>query len=221
MEIFTSKTVRINGNDIEIQLPNECPHCSNIMIPELIRTSDLYKNTDDDFVFAILVRCIYCKKFYALSYEYYGYSGYLIPYTYTKHIAYDLPEEIEKISSTFKEIYQQSQVAEAYNLNHIAGIGYRKSLEFLIKDFLITINKQDSDKISKMPLGQAIQLINNPKLSVLSKAATWIGNDETHYIRKFEDKDISDMKKYIRALAHNLSSEFIAYEAQSFIRENW
>lgn len=59
----------------------------------------------------------------------------------------------------------------------------------------------------------------------LAKAATWIGNDETHYTRKYEDKDISDMKKYIRALSNYLSSEYLVSEylvseSSLFINEN-
>lgn len=222
MEKYSLKTVTVREQDIQIKLPNTCPHCNQIMTPDVIRTSTFYKNTDDKAVFALLVRCVHCKEFYALSYILLDahFNNSLIPYTYTKNVEYDIPKEIELFSPVFKEIYQQSQLAEVYNFTHIAGIGYRKSLEFLIKDFLITVNQEDSDKISKLPLGQAIQLLNNSKLLTLSKAATWIGNDETHYVKKYEDKDISDMKKYIRALSHHLSSEFIANEAQSFISEN-
>ena len=31
----------------------------------------------------------------------------------------------------------------------------------------------------------------------MAKGAVWIGNDETHYVRKWIDKDISDMKRLI------------------------
>ena len=36
----------------------------------------------------------------------------------------------------FLTIYNQSLSAEDNNLDQIAGIGYRKALEFLIKDYL-------------------------------------------------------------------------------------
>ena len=43
--------------------------------------------------------------------------------------------EISELSENFVEIYGQSQVAENQGLNKICGVGYRKALEFLIKDF--------------------------------------------------------------------------------------
>ena len=44
-------------------------------------------------------------------------------------------ENIKKLSSNFCEIFNQAYVAELMKLNEIAGIGYRKALEFLIKDY--------------------------------------------------------------------------------------
>lgn len=41
------------------------------------------------------------------------------------------------------------------NLNEIARIGYRKALEFLIKDYCIDKNKEE-EKIKKEPLSQVI-----------------------------------------------------------------
>jgi hypothetical protein len=32
----------------------------------------------------------------------------------------------------------------------------------------------------------------------VAKRAAWLGNDETHYIRKWEDKDLDDLKKLIK-----------------------
>ena len=31
-----------------------------------------------------------------------------------------------------------------------------------------------------------------------AKRATWLGNDETHYVRRWEDKDITDLKNLVR-----------------------
>ena len=68
-----------------------------------------------------------------------------------------------------------------------------------------------------MPLSQAIDKFNNPKIIALAKASTWLGNDETHYLKKYADKDVNDMKKFIQALAYFISSELEADEAHEFI----
>lgn len=137
-------------------------------------------------------------------------------YNCQKQIVVDVPEELNKISTEFMEIYRQSLLAEANNLNLIAGIGFRKSIEFLIKDYLIKYCNEPKNTITTLLLGRCIEKIESPKIKALAKAATWIGNDETHYERRYEDKDISDMKRFIKALSHFLASEVTVIEAIEF-----
>lgn len=115
------------------------------------------------------------------------------------------------------EIYTQALSAEYYNLTEISGIALRKSIEFLIKDYLINFKKEDPTSIKSIMLGQAIKRIENLTVQNLAKATTWIGNDETHYERRYEDKDVNDMKRFIRALVHFISFELIASEAEDFV----
>ena len=102
--------------------------------------------------------------------------------------------------------------------NELIGIGFRKSLEFLIKDYLINVKHEDVSVITKMSLGSIFNKINDPTIKPLVTAITWIGNDETHYIRKYEDKTIDDMLKFIYALIHYISIELISSDAYSFVK---
>ncbi|KKK63091.1 hypothetical protein LCGC14_2997790, partial [marine sediment metagenome] len=54
----------------------------------------------------------------------------------------DIPANIKEVSKSFCEIYKQASYAESYGLNEICGVGYRKSLEFLVKDYLISKSKE-------------------------------------------------------------------------------
>lgn len=102
------------------------------------------------------------------------------------------------------------------NLDQIAGIGYRKSLEFLAKDFAIKYNPDDEDKIKNMPLSNCIKTyIDDPRIKNLAEKSIWLGNDETHYVRKHEDRDISDMKQFIDALVYFISMILITEDAES------
>ena len=47
-------------------------------------------------------------------------------------------DEIKSISPSLIEIYNQAAVAEGYGLKQVAGMGFRKALEFLIKDISFT-----------------------------------------------------------------------------------
>ena len=57
-------------------------------------------------------------------------------------------------------------------------MGYRKALEFLVKDYAIFLNQEDEDKIKNASLSSCINnYIDNIKIRHLSLASTWLGND--------------------------------------------
>lgn len=103
--------------------------------------------------------------------------------------------EIDEVSISFKEIYCQASVAESLNLSEIAGLGYRKALEFLVKDYCIHRDADQEEKIKKENLGSTIEnRIEDPNIKQCAKRAVWLGNDEAHYVRRWEDRDINDLK---------------------------
>lgn len=110
----------------------------------------------------------------------------------------NIPKEVTSISPLFPEIYSQSQAAESFDLDQIAGVGYRKALEFLIKDYCIATNPESKEQIRSIQLGNCIErFVNNPQIKICAQRATWIGNDETHYVRRWLDKDITNLKELI------------------------
>jgi hypothetical protein len=111
----------------------------------------------------------------------------------------DLAEEITRLSPNFAEIYGQAAAAEHYKLNQIAGVGYRKALEFLIKDYCITRHPDKAEKIKDAWLTNCIKTyVDDANTKLCAERAVWLGNDETHYVRRWEDKDIGDLKTLIR-----------------------
>lgn len=124
---------------------------------------------------------------------------------------------ISTVSPRFKSIYMQSLQAKLDGKDELVGIGYRKGIEFLIKDYLIYKEHEKSDKIPNMHLGDCINLIDSERIKTLARASIWLGNDETHYVRKHTDKDIQDLEKFINALVYYLTYELTVDEATSFI----
>ncbi|EHJ07516.1 DUF4145 domain-containing protein [Staphylococcus simiae] len=133
---------------------------------------------------------------------------------------FEYPSEIDKISKEFKNIIIQSSNAEGLKFDHLAGIGYRKAIEFLVKDYLIKCKNEDETKISTQQLGQCISKIDDARINNLARAASWIGNDETHYVRKHVDKDVQDLKKFLHALTALVSLEISVHEANEFINKD-
>lgn len=170
----------------------------------------------------LLFRCSRsaCKKYFAVEYIFTSISKLcsIAKYSYRPPIKVKLPENIEKVSPVFVEIYSQATVAESEALNQIAGVGYRKAAEFLIKDYTISKNKDDEEKIKAIMLGQVIaEYLNDfPKIQALAKSVAWIGNDETHYVRRHDDKDIQDLKKFILSAAQFIAADYDADEALAF-----
>jgi hypothetical protein len=95
-------------------------------------------------------------------------------------------------------------------LTEICGIGYRKALEFLIKDYLISNLPDEEEHIKKKLLGKCINdYVENPNIKEMAKRAVWLGNDETHYIRRWENKDINDLKILIDITVHWIEMEVL------------
>jgi hypothetical protein len=132
------------------------------------------------------------------------------------------PDEIQTISPTFCSIFNEAQKAEALGLLLISGPGYRKSLEFLIKDYLTSLQSEEASKkeIADKPLMAVIKkYITDKRMLQTAERATWLGNDETHYVRKWEDKDLQDMKKLMRLTIFWIQSEHLTNEAVASMPE--
>lgn len=208
---------------VKFEYPEYCPHCGKNISPEKIYVSDSEDSySSEDARFVVTFRCSRsaCKKYFAVEYIFTSPSKLcsIAKYSYRPPIKVKLPENIEKVSPVFVEIYSQATVAESEALNQIAGVGYRKAAEFLIKDYTISKNKDDEEKIKAIMLGQVIaEYLNDfPKIQALAKSVAWIGNDETHYIRRHDDKDIQDLKKFILSAAQFIAADYDADEALAF-----
>ena len=224
MEKYVSIT---NNERICYETVNKCPICNSSIAP--VEKSKFF-NSDSKMYF-FMFECPACNKGFITHYNYtnerkikndISYNMLKLVNSYPKvPELHQFDENIKKLSSNFCEIFNQAYVAEQMNLNEIAGIGYRKALEFLIKDYCIDKNKEQEEKIKKEPLSQVItNYILSDKIKNLAKASIWIGNDETHYVRKYEDKDIKDLKRFISATVAYITYELIADSAQEFVNNS-
>ena len=121
--------------------------------------------------------------------------------------------KISEISPSFVDIYNEAFFAEQKKLLQICGVGYRKALEFLIKDYLIRLMPEKEQEIKEKFLGNCInELLGDTNIKVAATRAVWLGNDETHYTRKWVDKDLSDLKTLIDISAHWIEMDLLTKE---------
>lgn len=221
MKTDVSIKFRDVSRKITVDIPSTCPHCGIPNSPEVFSGWSRDNLNESHVQIGFLAKCTFeeCEKYYALSYNYIGNRWNLIDYSYSPAIHVELPENIEKVSPNFVEIYSQATIAESSKLDQIAGVGYRKSLEFLIKDYAIKYNQDKESEIKTMFLFPCIQeyLGDFKRLQALATAATWIGNDETHYERRHTNHDIQSMKKFIRSASQYIAAEYDADDAIEFI----
>ena len=93
----------------------------------------------------------------------------------------------------------------------MTGIGLRKALEFLVKDFAVAEHPMDRETILKKPLATCIRdYIGDANVREIATRAAWLGNDETHYLRKWEDRDVSDLKVLIRLTVNGIDNILLA-----------
>jgi hypothetical protein len=113
---------------------------------------------------------------------------------------------IDEISAQFSRIYNQAMLAESNGLDQVCGCGYRRALEFLVKDYLIHLSAEKEEEIKNLWLGQAIQRIDDENIRTCAERAAWLGNDETHYVRVWEGKDIEHLKDLIGLVVNWIES---------------
>lgn len=200
--------------------PDNCPLCHYAITPSHIE-DEWYTDNSGSRHLAILYICPHCfRPFVAHFIDNNPLGAVMSP-----HLDYCGPslfspqvfeDDILALSPQFATIYNQALEAENRGLDEVAGIGYRKALEFLVKDYCKHKHPGKDDEIERLPPGRCISdLIAQSSINILASRAVWIGNDETHYTRKLEGRDISDMKTFIHALVHYIGMELTVEDAAS------
>jgi hypothetical protein len=124
-----------------------------------------------------------------------------------------MPDFVRRISQNYGDMFTECLKAEASGLKQLAGVGYRKALEFLIKDYLISRRPQDRDAIENRPLASCIEAyVTDGNVRDVAKRAIWLANDETHYQRSWQDKDLRDLKAVLELVLRWIETEYLTEE---------
>jgi hypothetical protein len=208
--------------------PDRCPLCHHALDPKIPGSVAILRNGDPDTmgtILEIVYQCtrrtcsgIFIGRFTktALAGRVHG-TFQLRKTAPTNFVEPDVANEIREVSPEFVTIFSQASAAAASELNQIAGCGYRRALEFLIKDYCISKDESAREAIQKELLGTTIKnRVSDPNVKQCAKRATWLGNDETHYVKKWEDKDITDLKTLIELTMNWIRSSVLT---ERYLRE--
>lgn len=202
-----------------------CPHCGKSMSPRIhagVSESD-YGGPGHDNTAALLLSCVVCDMYFTRMFRLNELNKYGLPVevelSYNPPVDAKVPEEIDDISEKFSDIYMQSLKAKQAGLDQIYGMGLRKALEFLAKDFAIHLEPEKKEEITKNQLGYVIKNFfkDYPNIIKLFQAASWIGNDEVHYDRKIPNEDAETILQFISVIMMQVSSQLIYEKAAKLV----
>lgn len=203
--VFVKEATRTHGYHL-VKHADVCARCGCFVDPQVIAAS---VKSDDD-VIEVIYKCPRneCRGLYIAVFSRPIEKGKVVfshVKSYPQRIAKkQFDERIDQMSSEFSKIYNQALTAEILKLDQICGVGYRKALEFLVKDFAIYNEPNNATEITKTPSISRIldKYVDDQRITAAAKRAVWLGNDETHYERKWTDKDITDLKNLIELTVH-------------------
>jgi hypothetical protein len=87
----------------------------------------------------------------------------------------------------------------------------------LIKDYAKSLTPEKGKDIEKKFAGAVVdEYIADKRIQAAAKRALWLGNDETHYLKKWESHDIEDLIVLIK-----LTTDWIDIEqlSKKYVRE--
>lgn len=203
-----------------------CPMCHMKIEPIVLFVPEPINNFKDNrMVRYVIFNCPNeeCREVFVAKFSRPGnskdnyYFQWLRPYNFKTE---DFEKPINDISPTFVDVYNQSWRAEQSGFNEICGMGYRKALEFLIKDYLCTVlPEEEVAKIPTMDISRCIKdYITDPRIKSNAERAVWLGNDETHFVRLHEEYNVDDMKKLIKLVVLYITMEITSGEYEEKIQ---
>ena len=181
----------------DFQKPSTCPHCG-INTDAIVRNThaDSFGAQDTKIIFMVL-ECTNCKKFFSASYTLKDCATEFCNTFPMPTVLYQ-NSVISNLSPRFVETYNQCLRAEGSNDLNLAAIGMRSALEILIKDYAIIELQEPKEKVASKSLFQAISdYLKEDELIKPADVVRILGNDHTHYQRKYPEHDYQLLKSYM------------------------
>lgn len=197
---------------VDFDIPIRCPNCNYSIHPTIVDHTKLkYSSTHSLLIISYKGDC--CSVPFYATYKYASHKANLLDvYPHLKPAT--LPEKIKELSPRFANLYEQSYTAEQNGHIELAGSGYRNSIEVLIKDFAILKLGASSNKVCEMKLYDVIGTYLK-EVNLDTSAADIVrvlGNDYTHYQRKYDDIDFLVVKKYLEIFIQQIDTKLLLME---------
>lgn len=216
----------VNSRRYIIKVGNVCPYCNlgiDMTSSAYINYSDMMSADQQRFNILSIYRCPICNRGFFVEHhmisrvaspgpysdgtEYVEYSQFVFPTTINgdNTVTYD---DIRNISPRFYDVYTQCLKAKNSGLSELYGMGFRKALEILVKDFAIFEKLDERCNIESASLHDCIEKYfkdSDAKTGLL--ACKWLGNNETHYVNPNDKDDLQLLSDLIEDTLYYIHRE--------------
>jgi hypothetical protein len=206
--MLVKRGINVQNNAYAVDVPDACPICHRYSEIQALQADAIDNSTGVQVIF----RCAYvgCRQFF------FGYYGPR-PQSELKSVKPSKPEftvfteAVREISPVFVEIFSEAEEAAQLGLKQVAGPGYRKAFEYLIKDYAKSLVPTKASEIETKFAGAVVtEFIADARIQAVAKRSLWLGNDETHYLRKWMDHDLTDLITLIKLTANWIEIEHLS-----------
>lgn len=189
------------GNQDKLQIPSICPWCSVSYNP----TTTTLLNSEKDGIRTLVLsqHCTYCSKSSIEVAVGKDKETLRMKSIYPKQEQFtNFDKQLVDLSSRFVSLYHAAERSEQSGDLDLAGMGYRGSLEVLLKDYALDSTDDSKEKISKMNLGKAIATYfgDNPLGMVPADVVRLDANDFVHWNRPdgfSAEQTLDELKSYL------------------------
>lgn len=199
-----------------ISLPNKdflvpalCPNCSVANNPFTAEIAKL--SIQEGHSIAYHHRCNVCNKYHVTLQEVTESGNHTVLLCYpdktpTSHI----DNLFITHTPSFVSVYSEAQRAEQEKYHKLAGMGYRSSIECLIKDYALLFELDTIENISKMNFNNCINkyLKEDELLQNAVHTVRKIGNDYTHWGNTY-DMPLETLKSYVEIVISIFKSKLM------------
>ena len=198
-----------NTCKFQYQKPATCPYCDTGTDAKLMDKSVFSFNGAKLLV--ATCKCTACGKlfFFACTEKSESIAPNVCLFPNTTFTPYT-NDILSAISERFIDMYNQALQSEFSGNIELAAIGYRSALEILVKDFAIHELNKTSDEVIKKSLCNAIgEYLNQPDLVNTADVIRILGNDYTHYQRKYPQHDFDLLKAYMEIFLKQIEVQYM------------
>ena len=201
--VFSKKnfgtTFAASALDFALQKPMLCPICGAYVDSTRV-DSKLFPEIGESNMGFVKYRCTHCEKGYIVAYEYdkqaktTSFRGFFPSMTEVLE-----SKSLIDLSPGFENYYNQAARAEKAGDLDLAAIGFRTALECLVKDYAIKeLHKDREEVVSKKLFGAIGDYLGERELVATADVVRILGNDYTHYERKYPQHDYELLKSYLQ-----------------------